>query len=384
MDIMNNTARLIADLVGIDSVNPSLIPGAAGEAEIAQFVGDWLRERGIKTQIHEAAPGRPSVTGRVRGQGKGRSILLNAHLDTVGVAGMPEPFKARLENGKMYGRGAYDMKGSLAACMLALEEVRSARLAGDVILAAVADEEHSSIGTQNVLKHIRADAAIVTEPTSLQVCIAHKGFSWHEITTLGSAAHGSRPDLGIDAIAHMGRVLQSLELLQTELGQRSSHPLLGNASLHASLISGGQELSSYPATCVLQMERRTLPDETMTNVEAELHEVLKRLSDSDLRFQSQMRTTLVRPPFSVPADADIVRTLTQEAAHVLGRTPNVIGASFWMDAAFFAEAGIPTVAFGPHGAGAHSVDEWVDLESVDRCREILVRTIRAYQGGAGR
>jgi acetylornithine deacetylase len=264
--------------------------------------------------------------------------------------------------------------------MLALDEIRSARLAGDVILAAVADEEHASIGTQDILRRIRADAAIVTEPTSLQVCVAHKGFSWHEITTLGRAAHGSRPDLGIDAIAHMGQVLQEMATLQAELNRRPSHPLLGNGSLHASLISGGQELSSYPASCVLQMERRTLPGETIAAVEEELQELLKRLSDAHPQFHAQMRTTLVRPPFSVRPDAAIVLTLTQEATRVLGKPPSITGASFWMDAAFFAEAGIPTVAFGPHGDGAHSIDEWVDLESVDQCREILVRTIFAFAG----
>lgn len=377
---MSNTSSLLAALIGIDSVNPSLVPGAAGEAEIARFVRAWLEERGIETRTHEAAANRPSVIGRVRGRGSGPSILVNAHMDTVGVAGMSDPFKARIRDGRMYGRGTYDMKGSLAACMLALSEIRTAGLAGDVILAAVADEEHASVGVQEILQNVRADAAIVTEPTSLQVCIAHKGFSWHEITTSGRAAHGSRPDLGIDAIVHMGRVLERLEALQAELSRRPSHPLLGNGSLHASLISGGQELSSYPATCTLQLERRTLPGETIAAVEAELEGLLKDLSADDPQFQARLQTTLVRPPFSVPAEAAIVQTLTRAASLVIGKTPVTIGASFWMDAAFFAAAGIPTVAFGPHGAGAHSIDEWVDLQSVDQCREILVRTIRAFAG----
>jgi acetylornithine deacetylase len=340
----------------------------------------WLKEHGIQAELHDAPPNRPSVMAKVPGRGGGRSLLLNAHLDTVGVDGMPDPFCARVHDGRMYGRGAYDMKAGLAACMLALTEIRAGELLGDVLLAAVADEEHASLGVQNVLPLIRADAAIVTEPTSLAVCVAHKGFSWHEIITSGRAAHGSQPQFGIDAIAHMGRVLNRLEALQTELCQHPPHRLLGHGSLHASLISGGQELSSYPATCTLQLERRTLPDEDLASVEQEIEELLRALAAEDPQFHARHRTTLVRPPFSVSENEAIVQTLLREAAAVLGTAPATIGASFWMDAAFLAAAGIPTVAFGPHGAGAHAVDEWVDLHSVDQCRETLVRTIRAFAG----
>jgi acetylornithine deacetylase len=374
----DNVPTLLQALVSIDSVNPSLVPGGAGEAGMARFVMDWCAQRGIPGEIDEAAPGRPSVIARVKGSGGGRSLVLNAHMDTVGVAGMPDPFSARVENGRMYGRGSYDMKGSLAACMLALSDTRASGLSGDVILAAVADEEHASIGVQSVLKRIRADAAIVTEPTAFGLCIAHKGFSWHEITTTGRAAHGSRPDLGIDAIAHMGRVLNRLETLQAELTQRPPHPLLGHGSLHASLISGGQELSSYPETCTVEIERRTLPHETCAAVEAELEAILQDLAATDQQFQGRQRTTLVRPPFSVSEDALIVRTLRDQAARVLGHPPATVGAPFWMDAAFFAAAGIPTVNIGPDGAGAHSIEEWVDMDSVEKCREILALTVKVF------
>ena len=258
--------------------------------------------------------------------------------------------------------------------------MRPGELAGDVLLAAVADEEHASLGVQDVLPRIRADAAIVTEPTSLQVCIAHKGFSWHEIVTSGRAAHGSQPQFGIDAIAHMGRVLNRLEALQTELRERTPHPMLGHGSLHASRISGGQELSSYPASCTLQLERRTLPGEDITAVEQEIDGLLNALAAEDAQFQARQRTTLFRPPFRVDPEEAIVQILLREASCVLGTTPATVGASFWMDAAFLAAARIPTVAFGPHGAGAHAIDEWVDLDSVDQCRATLVQTIHSFSG----
>lgn len=375
----DTVTSLLEALVAIDSVNPSLVPGGAGEAGMARFVMAWCNERGIAAEIDEAAPGRLSVIARVKGKpAGGRSLVLNAHLDTVGVAGMPDPFRARIENGRLHGRGSYDMKGSLAACMLALGDARASDLSGDVILAAVADEEHASIGVQSVLKRLTADAAIVTEPTALELCVAHKGFSWHEITTRGRAAHGSRPDLGIDGIAHMGRVLIRLEALQAELSARQAHPLLGHGSLHASLISGGQELSSYPETCTLAVERRMLPDESIENVESEFDAILRDLAAQGRQFHAEQRTTLVRPPFSVPANAPIVETVRDEAELLLGRRPATIGAPFWMDAAFFAAAGIPTVVIGPDGAGAHSTDEWVDLQSVEKCRAILARTAQKF------
>jgi acetylornithine deacetylase len=377
---MPSTESLLAALVAINSINPSLVPGAPGETEIARFVKGWLDERGIEAEVHDAAPNRTNVIARVPGKGGGPSLLLNAHLDTVGVDGMSDPFNPRIHEGRMYGRGAYDMKAGLAACMLALAEVQPGELAGDLLLAAVADEEHASLGVQDALQRVRADAAIVTEPTSLQVCIAHKGFSWHEIKTTGRAAHGSQPEYGIDAISHMGRVLCRLEALQSELRQRAPHRLLGQGSLHASLIGGGQELSSYPANCTLQLERRTLPEEDIAMVEQEIDGLLSALSAEDPQFEAQQRTILSRPPFSVAENEAIVRTLIAEASIVLGKTPRTVGASFWMDAAFLASAGIPTVAFGSHGSGAHSIDEWVDLHSVDQCRDTLVRTIRSFLG----
>jgi acetylornithine deacetylase len=259
---------LLADLVAIDSVNPALVPGAAGEREIAGFVAEWLRERGLDVSLHGPAA-RPSVVGVARGRGGGASLMLCAHTDTVSVAGMSRPHEPRIEDGRLYGRGAFDMKGGLAAIMLAAVAAATLELRGDVIVAAVSDEEYASDGVQEVVSRWSADACIVTEPTHLRACIAHKGFIWAELETHGVAAHGSRVDLGVDAIAGMGPVLAGIPALQARLNA-SPHPLLGPGSLHASLISGGVELSSYPDRCVLSVERRTVPGETAESVEAEL------------------------------------------------------------------------------------------------------------------
>ena len=371
---MDETTELVQQLVAIDSINPDLVPGGAGESAIADFVAGWLAAAGLDVALQEAAPGRANVIGVARGSGGGRSLLLNAHMDTVGVTGMDRPHAPFVQEQRLYGRGAYDMKGGLAACMLAGAAARRRGLRGDVIVAAVVDEEYASIGTSTLLNAWRADAAIVTESTGLQVCVAHKGFVWLEVATQGVAAHGSRPDLGVDAIQKMGQVLAGLNDISQMLRAVPAHPLLDYGSLHASLISGGQELSSYPTHCLLSVERRTLPGETPDQVEGELRSLVERCTANDPAFDASVRTTLVRDPFEVAADASIVQSVLQHAQQVLGQTPELIGHTFWMDAALFAAAGIPTVVFGPSGVGAHAVEEWVDLDSVGRCAEVLLAT----------
>ena len=362
--------ELVAALVAIDSVNPDLVPGGAGEDEIAQFVAAWLSDAGLEVELDEATPGRPSVIAVAPGSGGGASLMLNAHIDTVGVEGMERPFQPVVRDGRLYGRGAYDMKAGLAACMLAARQLRSERLAGDVIVAAVCDEEYASIGVQSVLERRRADAAIVTEPTGLRVCIAHKGFAWVELETRGRAAHGSRPAEGVDAITGMAPALTRLADLQAKLDSSAGHELVGPGSVHASLIDGGQELSSYPARCTLSLERRTIPGETAEDVLRECEALAAGLADAEVRLR------LVREPFSVDRGAEVVGAVARAAEAVTGRPAELYGESYWMDAAFIQAAGIPTAVFGPAGEGAHAVDEWVDLASVDACMDGLVRAAR--------
>lgn len=381
MSTRDYVATVLADLVEIDSINPAFSGGTTSEHAIAEFTAGLLFSLGLQIATYDAAPGRPSVVARLAGTGAGRSLLLYAHLDTVGVEGMAAPFDPAVEHGRLHGRGAYDMKGGLTACIAAVRALGAGpRLAGDVLVVAAADEEVASIGIQEVLRHVRADAAIVTEPTELGVCLAHKGFCWLDVITAGRAAHGSRFDLGIDANLRMGRVLARLDELEQELRTRLSHPLVGPPSLHAAVLRGGTGPSTYAAECLLQIERRTIPGESAKQVVEEIEAILRRLRAEDPTFVASVRSRLWRDPFEVPADARVVRTVTAAARDVLGRPPAVVGQTPWMDAAFLAAAGIETVVIGPAGAGAHAADEWVDLASVAQLAEILARAARAYCG----
>ena len=281
---------------------------------------------------------------------------------------MADPHTPRLDGDRLHGRGAYDMKAGLASALLACREAAGAGLSGDVVVAAVADEEHASLGVQEVLAAVKADAAIVTEPTELELIVAHKGFVWAEIEVTGRAAHGSRPLLGVDAIVKTGPILTALGELDAALGERT-HPLLGRGSVHASLIEGGAEMSSYPGRCVLGLERRTLPGETVADIEAE---VAALIAAADPGVEAAQRTLLVREPFEVPRDAEIVHTVRQAAAEVLGSPPALAGAPYWADAAFIAAAGIPTVMFGARGEGAHAVEEWVSVDDTVTVTHALV------------
>jgi len=359
---------LICELVAIESVNPDLVASGSGEGAIASFVATWLGAAGLEVTVVEPVPRRPSVVGVLRGSGGGRSLMLNAHMDTVGPGGMADAFSPVVRDGRVYGRGAYDMKASLAAIMVAARSARSLGLKGDVIICAVADEEVASLGTSAVLEQFRADRAIVAEPTELRLCLAHKGFVWLEVETVGVAAHGSRSDLGVDAIAHMGPILSGILELNQRLHAGPRHGLLGSGSIHASLIEGGQEMSTYPARCVAKLERRTVPGEDGGTVLREIESLFGPA-------KATARVTLERPPSEVAPDHPLTLAVAQTAGH-----PVMIGVAYWMDMALMNGAGIPCVAFGPEGEGAHADVEWVDVASVEKCVEVYLRAAELLCG----
>jgi acetylornithine deacetylase len=375
---MNPTIDLLSQMVRINSVNPDLVPGAAGEGEMARFIAEWLRERGFEVHWLEATPNRPTVVGIARGSGGGKSLLFNGHTDTVTTETMPDSLNPRIENGRMYGRGAYDMKSGLAAMMVAAKRAKALGLRGDVMVAAVADEEYGSLGSFELVQHFRADACVVIEPSELQTTLMHKGFVWFEVVVEGKAAHGSRPEWGIDAIAKMGKVLVEIEKLDLRLRANPTHPLLGSGSIHASLISGGQELSSYPARCSVWLERRLLPSEGLELAQGQLQEILDDISQSDPDFTASIRRDLHRFGHQVSESEPVVQILREQARQVLGHLPTVRGEPFWTDAAVMGGVGIPAFLFGVAGHGAHSADEWVDLKSLEQVEEILFHTAKEF------
>ena len=383
MDILIDRTFLLhtlQDLVRIDSVNPSLSPDGRGEAEIASYLSDRLRDFGLNVNLLESVRGRPSVVGTLAGKGSGRSLMLNAHIDTVGVEGMQDPFAAVVKNGRLYGRGAYDMKGSIAAILTAVKALidHDVRLSGDLVVTLVADEEYESIGTREVIRHYKTDAAIVTEPSHLNICLAHKGFIWFRVETLGRAAHGSRYQEGIDANMHMGRFLCELEKLEKKLRSQKGHPLVGPPTLHAAMIHGGTGLSTYAAKCTLHVERRTIPGEDEPMARKQLEAILERLGNQDDQFKATLETLCVREPFETSPDAGIVTVLAGILQKTLGKEPGYVGETPWMDSALLAAAGIETVVFGPAGGGAHAREEWVEIESVEKLAAILAHAAMEY------
>jgi acetylornithine deacetylase len=370
---------LLRDLVAIDSVNPSLTSGARGEGEVARRIAGELDAMGLRVEVTEVAPGRPNVVGVLDGRAPGRSLMFCGHTDTVGVSGMTRPFDPEIRDGRLYGRGAQDMKGGVAAMIGAVRRiVEGGGLAqGRVIVAAVVDEEHASAGADALVSTWRADAAVVTEPTGLAVAVAHKGFQWIALETRGRAAHGSRPLDGRDAILRMGRVLSRLESLDRRLQHGPSHPLLGTASLHASLIEGGHELSSYPARAALQYERRTLPGEPSDIARVEADAILAELKREDPEFEADAKLVFGRDAYEIDAASELPTRLIG-AAKAAGCAATTAGMTFWTDAAILAAAGIPSVLFGPGGAGLHSIEEYVIVDDVCRCRDSLVHLARSW------
>jgi acetylornithine deacetylase len=370
------TVELLKDLVAIDSVNPSLVPGGAGEGAVAQRIAAELRASGIDVQVAEAAPGRPNVLGVIDMGRPGPALMLCGHSDTVGVEGMTAPFDPVVRDGKLFGRGAQDMKGGVASILGAARRLAESPrgLRGRVIVAIVADEEHASIGADAVVKDWKADAAVVAEPTDLAIGVGHKGFEWVEVETRGVAAHGSRPDDGVDAILMMGRVLGELEALERRFIAGPRHPLLGRPSLHASLIGGGRELSTYPDRCTLSVERRTVSGERPQSLLREVEAILERLGADDPRLRAEARAVFDRPPYLTPEGHPLPGLLRES----LGREATMSALSFWTDAAILGAAGMASVVFGPGGAGLHGLEEYVHIDEVLTCREALVALARTY------
>lgn len=378
---VDDPVELTQVLVQINSASPTLgsVTGP-GETAIAKFITSWLEHRSIETHWIEPIHGRPSVIGISRGSGRGKSLMFNGHVDTVTLEGYDgDPLSGVIENGKLYGRGSADMKSGLAAAMVALARAKQLSLRGDVMLAAVADEEDASIGTEQVLRAgWRADAALVSEPTNEDIFNSHQGFVWLEVRVHGIASHGSRPDLGIDAISKAGHFLVELDRYAKTLLSGPEHPEVGHPSVHASIIKGGEETSSYPAECTITLERRTVPGETPDSVRREVEELLQIVHQKISDFQYDVKVTFHRAPFQLPADHQFTRLVTDIVSTTIGRDASLVGGPFWTDCALLHEAGIPCLLWGPKGEGLHSKLEWVDIDSIRTVSDGLVSVAASF------
>jgi len=370
--------EILQNLVRIPSVNPTLASDEpCGEADIAGFVRDWLDARGIEARLEEAAPGRPNVFASV-GADRGPTLVFCAHLDTVGTAGMTiPPFEPRVEGNRVYGRGSFDMKGGVAAILAAAVALRDAQLHGRVLLALVADEEYSSLGADDIVRRHRADGCILTEASEGRLITAHRGYAWIEARTHGRQAHGSRWDIGVSAIARMGRIVAALDDLDRRTLRARTHPLVGPASLHCAKIDGGVGLSTYAPDCTLAMERRTIPGETPESALEEIRSTITGAGeDADLSL------IFSRPPLTCDPGAKVARAAREAIQVVHGEPAQEGGVPYWMDAAVFGQAGIPAVDYGPSGFGAHEAVEWVDLDSVVRTARVLAEAARRFTAEA--
>ncbi|TYL52612.1 M20/M25/M40 family metallo-hydrolase [Agromyces mariniharenae] len=407
-----DVAALTRRLVAVDATNPSLVPGGAGERELAELVAAWLAERGFDVRLVGADPSRPSVLARRRGLGGGRTLLLAGHLDTVGGTGAgadagtagsdapgDEPGAHGPDPDRIAGRGAYDMAGGLAAAMVAAAAAPE-DLPGDVVLAFASDEEFGSVGMEELLAALdaedagdgddagaaggaasarlalpRPDGAIVLEPTDLEVTLAHRGFAWYRVEYEGVAAHGSQPELGIDAIDNAIDGLVALRALAADLGARPRHPLLGAGSVRVATIEGGTDAATVAARCVLVVERRTLPGEPDPG--AELERVLAPSRPA------RVVELVARPGMEAEPASPIARAVLASVERASGAPAVRRGDPWWTDAGLIAAAGIPAVLVGPVGGGAHADEEWVSADSLERLVDVVAGAIGAFCGENG-
>ena len=377
-----DVVSLTSELVRIDSANPWLVAGAAGEANVASYIAHWLEPLGVELHLEEAETRRPNLIAIWRGTGGAKSLCLNAHIDTVGYAlWRDQALEPRIEGDRMIGLGAADDKGHCAVAMQVFKSLVESRthLRGDVWLALTVDEEGTSCGTMDFLKHHHPDAVIVLEPSGLgNVTISHQGFGWLDVIVEGRAAHGCVPEIGIDAIAHMAEVITRLQKLDREKYANNAHPLNGKTVFHTSLISGGTDYATYPDRCVLGIEIGTQPGETINDRVAEIEDIFRQVKQIYPTFKGKVLVKLARNPFEAQGHEALLQILTSELEKEIGQKVQLVGENAWGDAALFQEAGIPTLMLGAEGGNFHAPQEWVSLPELGKLAKIIEATVQRF------
>jgi acetylornithine deacetylase len=367
-DVAEAAVALTAELVAIDSVNPGLVPGAAGENEMVGYLRARLDAADFSTYVVEAegTGGRPSLVAVGPGSPGDPTVVLNGHLDTVGVAGMPAPFTPAEDGDRLSGRGAADMKGGVAALVVAAETL-AASAAVRVVLALVADEEDASQGSEAVIAAlpslgIRPDVCLIAEPTDLVPARSLRGFAVVRVRFQGRAAHSSQPELGVNAVTHLGRLVMSVDARALAVRARGG-------DLMVTVARGGDSPFVVPEWAECLVERRTVPGESATSALAEVRELLPPGADATAELHAYREAWQLDT--EGPA-ADLATRLAEE----LGTSPT-FAAPYWMEAPLW-QAVCPTLVCGPSGGGLHAADEWVDLQQVRAFAEVLPGVLREW------
>ena len=373
---MTRTEKLLAELIALPSVNPAFMPPRhphAGEKNVADFLASVAARAGLEIELQKVMPGRFNLLARLRPRNKvRRTILLAPHLDTVGANATK--FIPQRKNGRLYGRGACDTKGSIAAMLTALCELadsKSLPLETEIVFAGLIDEEHAQAGSRALAASgFKADMAIVGEPTRLQVVTAHKGSLWLDLETRGKAAHGATPQLGKNAIHEMARIVDLLETDYAEQLRKRKHPLLGAATVNVGEISGGAQPNIVPDFCKISVDRRTLPGETDAKVKREIAAFLRFM-----KLSANISSTKLAP--ALPLETNYKLPLVQQYLKCVGQT-KPLGVHYFCDAAILSAGGIPSVVFGPGDiAQAHTEDEWISLTELERGKNLLLQFLNS-------
>lgn len=377
--MMHNARDTIVDLtqqlVQINSANPHLAPRSLGEATIADFVARWLTYAGLKVYLEAVLPGRQNVVGVAAGRGGGRTLLLHAHMDCAAGGEMsPESSQSR-RDGRLYGRGASDMKGGLAVNMCVAAVAAQQAWRGDVVVAGVIDEEYASAGAHALINRWHADAAIVTEATDLDICIEHPGTISLEIETRRSPPNVSRTTS--DARAMMRDVILALresgEVVRTTYTHQS---YLGHIYQVALDASDGRQFS--PDMCRLNVKRRIVAGERSGEIAQDVQRVITHAKRAHMGCEASVRVLASRDPFLADMSATIVPILRESATAVCADPPLLVSMPIWTDAAILASVGIPTLLFGPVGGGMHKAAEWVEISSLYRCFDAILGAARIF------
>jgi acetylornithine deacetylase len=378
-------AELLSDLVRLDSVTPWLIPDGAGEAAIAAHLAAWLEAiDGVEVSLEVVAPGRPNVVARLRGPHPGPRLWLNAHSDTVGYANWRDrALEPVIDGVRLVGLGAADDKSGCVTAMLAMRELAAERgsLTGEVVAAFTVDEEGASIGTEDLLRRHRGemDACLILEPDGIErITVEHQGFGWIDVIVHGRAAHGSAPDVGIDAIAGMAEVIRRLRALAETGFGHGDGGLNGRTVFHTGTIRGGTDYATYPAECVLGIEIGTQPGEHLANRVAEIEAIFGELRQADPNFRAEVVVKIDRDPFKASGHEALLRALSDATTEIGGRRAAEVGMNAWADSGLTQNAGVPTLLFGPAGGNFHAPDEWASVTEVELAGRIVAATARSF------